>query len=382
LVNKNERSKRRMNFKFTLTLAAFFMGLFLIINSGCNQSAIDPDRSSIGNPYVALVIEPKDARIITGSYKQFAANAVDLEGKYTSVKPSWTVTYGAINDAGEYSAPELPGYSLITAKYENIAASSQIYVESSKEMKNFFIIPESGEIEVGRCVQMVFRAQNAGGDFLGVIPSWSSDIGNVTNTGFFSAPQRPATAKITARIGRQEAYAHLEVIAASPQTMVIFPETASVEPKASRMFSALAYDKFGNIVSAKGASWHASYGYIDSNGLYTSPDVTAEAKITANIGNIFAYAYANPSKGTIPKTIDISPANAVLRVGESRQFTAIAYDVDGNQVTLSPAATWSATNGFITSSGMFTAYPSTPGLATVTAAYNNLSKQITLLITQ
>ncbi len=366
--------------------AIFFALAFIIylvsLNAGCTQPEIDPGRDEIGNPYVALVIEPKDSKVLTGSYKQFAVNAIDLEGKYTKVQPVWSATYGRITKDGEYVAPEEPGYSIITAKHGTISASTQIYIESSNEIKNFFIIPESGEVEVGRSIQLVCRAQNAAGDFIPVLASWSVDMGNITNTGYFSAPGSPTTAHIKAQLGRREAYSNLTVISVRPRSIYITPSVATVAANATQNFTAIVYDAYGNVLSPKNLIWSTTYGKITQEGVYTCPETPVAAQIMARVENVHGFAYVNTSSGATAVSIDISPANAVLRLGESRQFTAAAYDANGVQVAFPAQTSWSAVNGTVNSTGLFTASPSSPGLATLKVQSATLTKEITLLITE
>jgi hypothetical protein len=366
---------------FSLALLALAVSLV----AGCTKSAIDNDTeyADIGNPYVALVIEPKDAKMITGTYKQFAVNAVDLDGKYTKVAAVvWSTTYGHITVKGELVAPEEPGYAVVTAKFANLAVSTQVYIESSNQIKEYFVVPESGEVEVGRSAQLVFRARNAAGEFLPVLASWSADNGNITNTGYYSAPGSPTMAKITARVGRLEAYSYLSIISVRPHSIAVSPSTATVAANASQQFTAIAYDERGNVVSPKGIIWTTTYGQIASDGLYTSPASPAAALVMAHIGNVYGVAYINTAAGATATSLDISPVNAVMRVGESRQFAVIAYDSNGVQVALPTVATWSAVNGSVNSNGIFTAYPASPGLATLKVFSGTLSKEITLLITE
>lgn len=371
---------------FKSNRAIFFaialISLALSFAAGCTQPAIDGDREDIGNPYVALVIEPKDARVITGAYRQFAVNAVDLAGKYTKVAPTWSATYGRVTTSGEYVAPDQPGYGVITAKFADLAVSTQVYVESSNEIKEYFIVPESGEVEVGRSAQFVFRARNAAGEFLPVLASWSVDNGNITNTGYYSAPGSPTTAKVTARVGRLEAYSYLNIISVKPRSILVSPQTATVAANATQQFTATVYDAYGNVASPKNIIWSATYGNISSDGLYTCPESPAAALVMAHIGNVYGTAYVNTTGGATAVSLDIIPANAVLRVGESRQFSVVAYDSNGAQVALPSVATWSAVNGTVTATGQFTAYPASPGLATLKVFSGTLTKEITLLITE
>ncbi len=363
---------------FLMTISFFVTAAF---TSGCTQPELD-SRNDIGNPYVTLVIEPQESKVLTGEYKQFAVNAIDVQGKYTKVKPVWSATFGKITDNGEYVAPEEPGYSIITAKLGTIAASTGIYIESSNEIKNFFLIPESGEVEVGRSIQLVCRVQNAGGDFLPVLPSWSCDAGNITNSGYFSAPGSPTIAHIKAQLGRREAYANISIISVRPRSILITPSLAAVEANKTKKFTAIVYDAYGNILSPKNIIWSTTYGKISADGEYSCPETPAAAQIMAHVENVYGYAFVNTGSGDTAVSLDISPANAVLRMGESRQFTVTAYDANGAQTALPAPATWSAVNGAVNSSGLFTASPSSPGLATLKAVSGSLSKEITLLITE
>lgn len=362
---------------------ALYLGmkvLFLAALLGCNQSPIDPDRDTIGNPTVALVISPRDSKVLTGDYKQFAVNAVDLEGKYTKVDASWSTTNGRITDKGEYVAPEAPGYALVTAKYNNVVASTQIFIESSNEIKNFYILPESGEIEVGRSVQFTCKAQNAGGDFLAVNPSWSCDVGNITNTGYYSAPGSPMYARIKAQHGRLEATANVSVYTSTPYNVVVTPQTAEVLANQTRKFSAMAYDRFGNILAFKDFKWSTTYGFISRDGEYQSPATPGVAQVYAIAGGVTGVAYVNSAPGSTATRVDISPPNAVVLIGNSVQFTATAYDSAGNIVALPAPVLWTTDNGSVSANGLYTAYPAVRGIANVSVTAGSFTKSIVLLI--
>jgi len=354
--------------------------LFFISILGCNQSAIDPDRNTIGNPYVGLLIAPQDARVMTGEYKQFAVNAVDLNGKYTKVDAQWSSSWGRITAKGEFVAPETPGYALVTAKFGTVVATTQIFVDSSNEIKNFYLVPGSGEIEVGRSVQFTCRAQNAGGDFLFVNPSWSCDNGNITNTGFYSAPGSPMNATVKAQFGRLEAVANLSVGAGVPYAVTVSPQTAEVQANMTQQFYAKAYDKFGNLLNYKDFKWSTTYGYISRDGLYQSPASPGVAQVFAIAGTATGTGYVNSAPGSTAVAIDISPPNAVITVGQSVQFTALAYDSNGMQVALPANVMWTVDNGTVTNYGLYTAYPAAQGIANLSATAGSFSKKIVILI--
>ena len=65
---------------------------------------------------------------------------------------------------------------------------------------------------------------------------------------------------------------------------------------------------------------------------------------------------ANFQTGGTLTTITVSPSSASVTTGQTRQFTAIAYDQNGVQLSPQPTFTWTVSGGgTISSSGLFTA---------------------------
>jgi hypothetical protein len=58
--------------------------------------------------------------------------------------------------------------------------------------------------------------------------------------------------------------------------------------------------------------------------------------------------------GQILTSIDISPSSPNVRQTKTEQFIAIAQDQFGDALSRQPAFVWSATNGYMTASGLFT----------------------------
>jgi len=373
----------KSSFKLNFIIIGLFTIVFYTSLLGCNQSEIDPGRSTIGNPTVGLIISPLDAHVLTGQFKQFAVNAVDLNGKYSAVTANWSTTIGTISSKGEFAAPEQPGYGLITAKYQDIAATTQIYVDTSSDIVKFSIVPESGEIEVRKSVLFTAVALNAAGEFIRVNPSWSCDNGNITNFGYYSAPGSPMSARVTARQGKWEASAHLQVTTHIPHSVVVTPQTAEVLANKTQQFRATVYDAYGNLLDSakKNVIWSTTYGTMDSDGVYISPAIPSAAVVIATVYNASGRAYVNSTSASTARSIVISPPNAVVAMGGSVRFTAQAYDSTGNAVALPGAVTWSANNGYISSDGLYSAVGSVyAGVTTITAVSGSLMAQVTVIV--
>ncbi len=83
---------------------------------------------------------------------------------------------------------------------------------------------------------------------------------------------------------------------------------------------------------------------------------------------------ANFQVGGVLTSITVSPSSASVSTGQPRQFTAIAYDQNGAQISPQPTFTWSVSGGgSINASGLFTAGSTAGGPYTVTAQSGGVS---------
>jgi uncharacterized repeat protein (TIGR02543 family) len=92
---------------------------------------------------------------------------------------------------------------------------------------------------------------------------------------------------------------------------------------------------------------------------------------------------ANFAVGGTLTTITVSPSSGSVATGQTRQFTAIAYDQNGNQLSPQPAFTWTVPTGAgnISASGLFTAGSTAGGPYTVTAASGTIIGTATVTVT-
>ena len=114
-------------------------------------------------------------------------------------------------------------------------------------------------------------------------------------------------------------------------------------------------------------TWSASAGTISSNGLYTAPGTVpnlATVTVTAQSTEDTTKSGTTTLTITVPVTItsvSVACSPSTLPVN---QTSTCAATVQGTGA-YDPAVTWSATDGTITSSGVFT--PTSSGTATITA---------------
>jgi hypothetical protein len=146
------------------------------------------------------------------------------------------------------------------------------------------------------------------------------------------------------------------VKAATPQT--ISPTAATVDISAKQQFT-----------SSGATSWTASAGTISTSGLYTAPaTLPANTKVTVTATGIDGSASATVTL-IAPQTI--APLTATLNLGAKQQFTS------------NVAATWTASVGTISTSGLYTAPAALPASSnvtiTATGANGSASAAVTLI---
>ncbi|MGL1934376.1 MAG: discoidin domain-containing protein [Fibrobacterales bacterium] len=145
-------------------------------------------------------------------------------------------------------------------------------------------------------------------------------------------------------------------------TIEVSPAASTIYHGGPQQFIARGYDQFGVEVSV-GVDWAASAGTILGDGTYIAYDLGTHT-VTATDGAISGTTDINVISLPVLTTIEITPGAAHIAIGESQQFSAVAYDQYGAEVTSD--IVWSTTgNATITTDGLFSAALS--GNYTVTA---------------
>src|SRR5256885_2443714 len=129
-------------------------------------------------------------------------------------------------------------------------------------------------------------------------------------------------------------------------SVAISPTRASVVSAGTQRFTATISGRRSSAVT-----WSASAGTISSAGLFTAPSVTSSQSLTVTAtSSANDTAHASASVVVTPKMlVAVSPATVSTVSGGTQQFTAA---VSG---TSTVDATWSASAGTISTSGLFTA---------------------------
>jgi hypothetical protein len=120
-----------------------------------------------------------------------------------------------------------------------------------------------------------------------------------------------------------------------------------------------------------GVTWAATGGSIDAGGLYKAGNTSGTFSVVATH---VTTGYADTAKVTVTsvlQSIQLVPSSTTLAAGTTKQFSVTGTMTDGSTAVVA-GATYSATGGSITSSGLYTA-PSAGGTYSITAKVTNVN---------
>ncbi|MBM3763185.1 MAG: hypothetical protein FJW36_23445 [Acidobacteria bacterium] len=152
-----------------------------------------------------------------------------------------------------------------------------------------------------------------------------------------------------------------------PATMQILSETSQVLVGRTLQMTAVVKDTFGNRIENPSISWNTNNitnASVSGTGLVTANRL-AVVRISARVGNITAETAIQ----TIPSRVAIEPGSGEVAVGNTQQFSATAFDADGQPIP-GVAWSWSVTN--LRQGGSQTSRISTTGLMSAVAEGANL----------
>lgn len=101
-----------------------------------------------------------------------------------------------------------------------------------------------------------------------------------------------------------------------------------------------------------------------------------QANVGGRLGTLFVQVIADPLP--VVTTVSVSPAAAVMQVGQSRQYTARAFDAAGNELN-GLTVTWSA-NGAANVNASGLVYAREHGYATITASIAGVQSSVGLTV--
>jgi hypothetical protein len=167
----------------------------------------------IYGPIDHIIVTPNPVTLPVGGSLQFMATAFDV---FNNVIPDvsfiWTTDVGTVNSTGFFIAQPAPGTGNVTATNGSVSGSATVLIPFPG-LPHIVVTPDPVTVSVGGTQQFTATAYD---QFNNVIPGvgfiWTTDVGTVNATGFFTAQSTPATGTVTATNGTVDGSANVDVI--------------------------------------------------------------------------------------------------------------------------------------------------------------------------
>lgn len=354
----------------TGVLVGTLIGAPLLANCG---SGTEP----VGQPG-AILVEPSAQVLEVGNAIELKVTVTGANGEpVTPDAVFWSSSnedVARVDENGRVTAVS-PGEARIAASVAGKSASSQITVRE-RRVAQVRVSPLAATVRVGQTHQYTARILDSDGETIsGKSVAWSvekTSVATVNSSGVVRGVA-PGETIVRATSDGVTGEAQVTVTRISVARVDVDPKDVELEVDQTRQFTATPRDEDGNELTGRSVTWssdNTAVATISSSGVVTarSPGVTIVRAVVENHeGNAIVRVKEPPPPPPVLTSLEVSPASATLRIGESRQFTVVARDANGNPMQ-APPITWSVAPGSVATvspSGVVTARGF--GSATVTA---------------
>ncbi len=251
-----------------------------------------------------------------------------------------------------------------------------------RTIDSIVIAPTTVTLSAGGTQQFTMvGTDNDGNQLTNLRPVWAvvAGGGTITQTGLFTAGTVAGTFTNTVSVtcSGKTVFATVIINAGPLATITVTPQTTTLAPGATQVFTAVGRDANGNVISPFSPVWSVrapNNGTISDTGTPTGPHTALFTAgptlgsfpntVRAASGTIFDEADVIVVAGPLA-SITVTPQTTTLPPGGTQVFTAVGRDASGNVISpFSPV--WSVlapNNGTIVDTGT----PTGPHTATFTA---------------
>ena len=338
-----------------------------------------------GEPVLDRIeVTPETPTLEIDGTQQFTATAFDqFEDEMIGVAFSWSCdneTVGTIDNSTGLFTAKAEGTADVVATAGSVSGTATVTVSAEEPVAmSIEVAPPTPTLEVDGTVTFEAAVHDQFGNPMpGIAVNWScSDtaVGTIDeSSGLFTA-LTAGTATVTASAGDASGETTVTVTVNEWPLLAkiaVVPSAATLETGDELEFSAVAFDRFGNIVEDAEITWECSdtcIGTIDECGVFTALD-GGTATITACGDGAEGTATVTVNCGDpVLSRIVVTPAAITLAAGDTAAFTATAFDQDGCEMPDVEIA-WECSDdtvGEVDDTGFFAALAAGPATVTATS---------------
>jgi uncharacterized protein YjdB len=302
---------------------------------GCNSDELEHS----GAPVASVQVAPPEASVIVGATVTLTASAYDASGNVlTGRKVVWAVAdsnFATVSAAGVVTGRYV-GRVPVAASIEGKSAVAEIQVIPVPVVA-VRVSPSSRDLTVGQTAQLIAEPLDAQGNVLsGRSITWSSgrpDVATVSATGLVTA-LTPGNAIITATVEGKSGVGAVTVSPAPVASVTVSPTSATLIVGETLQLEAQPRDGSGRPLAGRAISWSTNrpdVATVTSTGIVAAVS-PGTAAITATSEGRTGTATIVVQAPTVNR-VEVSPASATIRVGDSFRLTATVFDSRGNVIS-------------------------------------------------
>lgn len=360
---------------------------------------------------VSVSVTPMNPTVAKGTTQQFVASArfTDDSVRTVTEEASWssaTPATATVGDGGASGAKGLArgvnvGGTQIRATYQGVTGSAVLNV-SAATISSIAVTPATASVAAGTTQQFVAVATLSDGSTQPVTAqaSWtSSDTARVTVSDAAASKglakgESVGNATVTASLSGQSGSATLTVSAAVLRSLTLTPAAASVAKGLSQQYTATGTYSDGSVQDLSSTvTWSSSTATVatisnagGSQGLVkTLGEGSTTIRAVDPATSIAAETGLTVTAATLAR-LELTPPNASLPAGASRQFAVTGFYTDDTRTDLTQSATWST--GSVATADVSNAenkrgivLAKAAGSTTIGAAFGGLSASSALTVT-
>ncbi|HKV75128.1 MAG TPA: Ig-like domain-containing protein [Gemmatimonadales bacterium] len=334
-------------------------GTFRVIAREAAGSHADTATVTVNAPTLTTVnVAPGTVSLQAGGTQQFTATGTYSDGSSAALAVTWSATGGTITSGGLYTAGSTAGnYRVIAIQQGGTKADTALVgvAVAAPTLQKVILTPAASSVLTGATQQFSVSGQMSDGSTKSVAVNYTATGGTITAAGLYTAGSTAGSFTViaTQQGGTLADTSAVTVTAPVLQQVVINPAALNVQSGTIQQFSASGRMSDGSVSSVT-VTWNATGGIITGTGLYTAGVTAGSFRVIATQqgGTLADTCNVTITAATLTQVITL-PATVSLGSGNTQQFTVSGVLSNGSTTT--PAVTWSATGGTITTGGLYTA---------------------------
>lgn len=313
----------------------------------------------------SLVLTPPSVSLAAGATQQFGVSGTWSNGSTATPAATYSATGGTISAAGLYTAGSTAGSFRVIAVHTGgtrADTSNVTVVVSPPVLQTLQLSPATLTLNVGATQQFSVGGTWSDGSTAVPAVTYSATGGTISAGGLYTAGGAAGSFRVIASHtgGTRADTSTITVVVPPPvlQTLVLAPASVSLNAGATQQFAVSGTWSNGTTTTPT-VTYTATGGTISASGLYTAGNASGSFRVIAlhtsgtRADTSAVTVTVTPPPTPVLNALVLTPASVTLNAGATQQFSVGGTWSDGS--TTAPSATYSASGGTISASGLYTA---------------------------